>query len=166
MNLAISEFSLHDKVLSKNEELPVTIKSGLADLTVRAEIQRRDLVADVRAALKSADLATGPPKEGDAISRALAGALAEVRDITMTAQVHGPMADYQLELSSNLDQILKQAAAKTIKAQTAGFAQELQAGITAKVDGPLAAATTSFTDFSGIAGELTDRQQTGANLLR
>jgi hypothetical protein len=41
----------------------------------------------------------------------------------------------------------------------------LQAGITAKVDAPLAAAATSFTDFSGIAGELTNRQQTGANLL-
>jgi uncharacterized protein (TIGR03545 family) len=166
MNLAISEFALHDEVLSRSENLPVTIRSGLADLTARAVIQPRDIVAEVRASLKAADLATTPPQEGDAIARALAGALAEVHDITMTAQVRGTMADYRLELSSNLDQILKQAAAKTIKEQTAGFARELREGIMAKVDGPLAAATTSFTDFAGIDKELATRLQTGTNLLR
>jgi hypothetical protein len=80
--------------------------------------------------------------------------------------VTGTIDNYEIKLSSNLDKILKQAVANTIKSQTARFEQDLQDGVMAKVKGPLAAASGSFSDFGGISKELTARLQAGGNLLQ
>ncbi len=165
VNLEISGYTLDKMVLSSSESLPVTINQGLADLAVQAEVQQRNINATIQAQLKSVSFATIPPQQGNAISQAIAGALADVKNLTATAKVTGTLDDYQLQLSSDLDNLLKQAAASAIKSQTAKFEQKLKEAVMEKTKGPLADATGSFADFGGISEELTARLQSAGNLL-
>lgn len=165
VNLELIDFVLKKAVLSDDENLPVTINSGLVDLSVQVVLQQRDLNADVLANLKSANFTAAPPQQSDAISQAIAGALSDITNVSARAKVTGTIDDYSIELSSDLDNILKQAVASTIKSQTARFEQDLKDGVMAKVKGPLAAATGSFSDFGSISKELTARLQASGNLM-
>ncbi|MCK4839654.1 MAG: hypothetical protein KAS94_12705, partial [Desulfobulbaceae bacterium] len=142
-----------------------TINSGLVDLSVQAVLQQRDINAKVDAKLKSANFISAPPQQSDAISRAITRALSETTNLTAKAKITGTIDDYDIQLSSDLDSILKQAVANTIKNQTARFEQDLKDGVMDRAKGPLAAATGSFSDFGTISKELTDRLQAGGKLL-
>ena len=165
VNLEILGYGLGKTVLSDDENLPVTIDGGVVDLSVQAVFQQQDINADVTAKLKSANFTTAPPQQSDAISQAITRALADITNLTAKAKVTGTIDAYDIQLSSDLDKILKQAVANTIKNQTARFEQDLKDGVINQANGPLAAATGSFSDFDGISKELTARLQAGSNLL-
>jgi uncharacterized protein (TIGR03545 family) len=165
VNLEIIGYGLGKTVLSDDENLPLTINSGLVDLAVQAVFQQQDINAEVAAKLQSANFTAAPPQQSGVISQAIAGALSNTTNLTASARITGTLDDYNIELRSDLDNILKQAVANTIKGQTARFKQDLKDGVMDKVKGPLAAATGSFSDFGSIARELTARLQVGDNLL-
>jgi len=165
VNLAINGYAIKKMTLSSSESLPLTIDSGQADLTVQAEVQNRQINGEVQAQLQSATIETAPAQQGDAISQALASALADVSNVSVKAKVTGTLDDYKMALSSNLDSLLKQAAGKAIRSQTAKFEQQLKEAVMEKAKGPLADATGSFADFGGISEELTARLQAGGKLL-
>jgi len=165
VNLGINGYTLDKMALSTSRSLPVTIAKGQADLTVTAVVRQRQLNGEARASLKSATLTTTRPEDGNAISQALAGALSDISNVSVKAEVTGTLDDYNLQLSSNLDTILKQAAGNAIKTQTARFEQQLKEGVMEKVKGPLADASGSYGDFGGIAQELGSRVQIGSSLL-
>jgi uncharacterized protein (TIGR03545 family) len=165
VNLEIIGYGLGETVLSDDENLPLTINSGLVDLAVQAVFQQHDINAELAAKLQSATFTAPPPQQSGVISQAIAGALSNTTNLTASARITGTIDDYNIELSSDLDSILKQAVANSIKGQTARFKQDLKDGVMDKVKGPLAAATGSFSDFGSIAKELTTRLQVGDNLL-
>ncbi|MDA3785463.1 MAG: TIGR03545 family protein [Deltaproteobacteria bacterium] len=165
VNLAINGYAVNNMVLSSTESLPVTIASGLADFMAQAVVEQRQVNAQVQAQLKAANFAITPVQPDNAISQALAGALADVSKAGVKARVTGTVDDYQVQLSSDLDSLLKEAAANAVKSQTARFEQQLQESIRAKTKGPVADAANSFGDFSALAEELKARLQASRQLL-
>jgi hypothetical protein len=119
----------------------------------------------VQTSLKAATI-TVPTQQGTAISQAIAGALSGITNASASAKIMGTIDDYTIKISSDLDDILKKVVDKAIKKQTARFKQDLQDGVMTRTKGPLANASGSFTDFGGIAKELTARLQAGGNLLK
>lgn len=164
-NVEITGYSVAETTLSANENLAVAIESGRLDLSIQAILAQNNVNADVRADLQSVKFTTGNEKQDSNASQAIATALSGINNVSGKAAVTGTLANYQIKLSSDLDKILKQAMARTINDQTAKFEQKLKEGILAQVDGPLSAATSDFSALGNIAKELTDRLQTGGNLL-
>lgn len=166
LNLRINGYSLKKAPLSDDAAFPVTLDSGLVDLSVRSKLRRQDIDANVMANMRSVKLLADISQQSDAVYKAVAGALSGVSNVSATAKVTGTIDDYTVNLRSDIDTILKQAIGNTLKKQTAKFEKELKNAVMAQVKGPLAGATNSFSGLGGISNELTDRLQIGGNLLR
>ncbi|MDT8335116.1 MAG: TIGR03545 family protein [Desulfurivibrionaceae bacterium] len=166
LNLAIQGYSIQKIELSDNDTLPLAIESGLADLEGQAVLQGNKIGANLQVRFSSARFIVDSSRSGSAVTRALAEALAEISNFTAQVEIDGEIDDYTMRISSDLDQVLKNAVSRTINKKTADFARDLKENITAKVGEPLAAAESAFTDFGNISEIIAARLQMGDNLLR
>lgn len=165
MNIAIEGYSIAEGTTGAAENKPATITGGLLDLSAQVVLQQQAVNANIQANLKEANFSGSTDQPGDIASQAITAALSGVSNVSVKAVISGTMANYKIELSSDLDKILKQAVANTIKDQTAKFEQTLKDGVMAQVKDPLAAAGGSFSDFGNISQELKARLQAGSSLL-
>ena len=69
----------------------------------------------------------------------------------------GTLDDYDVQVSSDLDRILQNAAGKMVKKLAARFGADLQAAISAKITEPMKELQASLGGFKGIVGDLTNR---------
>lgn len=165
INVEIEDYSLARARSGEDQTTPATISGGLLDLSAQAVLQQEDITAAIEAKLKEAEFTPDPGQQSDVTSRIIAEAMSKTNTFSVRAKVSGTIASYKIKIDSDLDKILKEAVAATIKTQTAKFEQQLNTGIMAKVKGPLAAAKGSYADFGDIAKELTSRMEAGDRLL-
>ena len=71
-----------------------------------------------------------------------------------------------MQIRSELDRLLKDAAGKMVKNLAASFGKDLQSAISAKVAEPLKSLTGSFSGLDSIGGDLTSRLGKENNLLK
>ena len=166
LNIQISGYSLKKTVLSDDVHFPVTLDSGLIDLSVRTVLRRQNIDARLNTTMKSLKLQTDSTQHSDAVYKAVTGVLSDINSLSASAEVTGTLDDYDVKLRSDIDHMLKQAIGKTMKNQTAAFEKELKTAVMTKVKEPMAGATNGFSGLENISNELTDRLQLGGNLLR
>jgi len=102
---------------------------------------------------------------GAVLVEALSDALAEVREIELKGKIKGTVDDYDIELSSNLDRVLKDALGKQVAKQTARFREQLEAGINEKAKGPIEEAKGKLNAFGYIGDTIEGLRKDSGNLL-
>ncbi len=158
---AITSYRLRDVALSAAKNLPIDLNNGLADLNITARLENDLLDAKIEMIMKSTELAVGTDADDNALLKALKSALADVNRFTLTAKVTGPLNDYLIKVTSDLDQVLKQALGRQVDNLTADFKDQLREGVMQKIKGPLAETNGSMSGFDGIADEIASRLNLG-----
>ena len=166
VNGAVKGYNMQDLVLSDKAELPVTLASAAADINVRALLSGDTVSANLMATLTSVKLTGGPQEGAGPVAKAISSALSDISRFTVNADVAGTLEDYDIQLSSDLDRVLKEAAGKTVQKQAAQLESELKSAVFAKVDGPLGEVRDSLGGLDVIGDELTNRLNLGNGLLR
>ncbi len=167
LTLQLRDYEVRKTTLSSAKQFPVTLASALADLSVGAKLRNRDVDATVLTSIKAATFTTDKAaQEGNLLSQALADAVAGVNRVEVKAVITGPVDDYSVGVSSDLDGVLKGAVSKTLTKQSAQFEQELKDAVMTKVKGPLAEATAGYGGLGSISDELAKRLQIGGSLLK
>ena len=166
VNGAVKGYSVQDLVLSDKAELPVTLAGAVADLNVRALLSGDTVSANLTATLTSVKLTGGPQEGAGPVAKAISSALSGISRFRVNADVTGILEDYDIQLSSDLDRVLKEAAGKTVQKQAAQLESELKSAVFAKVNGPLGEARDSIGGLDAIGDELTNRLNVGNGLLR
>ena len=166
VNGAVKGYNMQDLVLSDKAELPVTLASAAADINVRALLSGDTVSANLMATLTSVKLTGGPQEGAGPVAKAISSALSDISRFTVNADVAGTLEDYDIQLSSDLDRVLKEAAGKTVQKQAAQLESELKSAVFAKVDGPLGEVRDRLGGLDVIGDELTNRLNLGNGLLR
>ena len=150
-------YELNNLVLSKDAKWPVALTSGLGDMTMNAELKGQALTAYGGAQLSGLHLSAGQEGDTNPLTKSLSSAVKDISQLALQADVKGTLDQYDVNLSSDLDRILQDAAGKMVNDLAAKFGAELQSAISAKITKPLNELKSNLSGFEGIAGDLTER---------
>ncbi|MSR24294.1 MAG: TIGR03545 family protein [Nitrospiraceae bacterium] len=162
--LNVRGYRLLNLALSTDDSLPVSVKEAWTDLDLKADLRGEALDADLAATLQSVRITTGTKPDAGAVAKAVAAALSDVKSLHVKADITGTVKQYDVRLSSDLDQVLKQALGKQMQEQVNKFEGQLRTAIAEKVNKPLGDLKSSFGGLTGIGDELNARLQQAGGL--
>ncbi len=159
----LKEYRLEKITLSDSKDMPVSIENASSDMTGEAKLENDGIEVQFAAMMKSVTF--GGMREGsDTVSDILISALSEISEFTVEARAQGTLKDYDVSLSSDLDNSMKNALSKAMKKQSARFEGELRKGILSKVESPMNGLQGEYGGFEAIGDELAKRLETGSDL--
>ncbi len=161
MTIAVQQYRVNDLKLSATDNLPLTLKKGLANLNLTASIDEEILDAHIQVTMDTAELEAGNKTSGNKLQQALHAALADVSTFSVNARVTGPLDNYKVKMTSDLDKILKNAVGRQMKALTNEFQNTLRAGISDKIKGPMADTSDRMSGLDSITQEISSRLDLG-----
>ena len=161
VTVTVKQYRIKDLNVSESEDLPIVLKNGLAHLNLFASLQEDMLDVDVKLILDAVVLESGKEMDGNQLQQALHNALADVSSFSINAEVTGPLDNYNVKITSDLDRVLKNAIGKQIKGLSDEFQDKLRAGIQDKIKGPLGEATGSMSGLDNINQEIASRMKLG-----
>ena len=164
-NVVIRGYDISEMDLSFDAVLPIVLKRGTADLEVRVIIAGETLKANSLTSLQSVNIGT-PNEETSSLMKALISAISDMKALDLKAEISGTIQDYDLKLSSDLDNVLKDVVKKQVKAQAVQFEKRLQSLIQEKVGGSMADLETFIGGLGSIGSELTARSYFGDELFK
>ena len=150
-------YRIDDFILSEGGSMPLAFRKGLADLSINLNIRDFKFDAGFRAALSGLELAAGRPDEDNPFLKAAASALSDVKGFGLNAAAQGTVDNYSLNISSDLDRVLRESAGRVIARKAAAFQAELEEEINRKVAAPLSQARGQLSSLTGIQQELDKR---------
>ncbi len=165
-NVLIRGYDISDMDLSSDAELPIVLKRATADLEARVTIAGETLKANSLTSLQSVNMGTPNEEETNSLMKALTSAISDMKAFDLKAEISGTIQDYDLKLSSNLDNVLKDAVKKQVKAQAVQFEKRLKSVIQEKVGGSMADLETSLGGLGSIDSELKARSHFGDELFK
>jgi uncharacterized protein (TIGR03545 family) len=164
--LNVRGYRLLDLALSTDENLPISVQEAWTDFDLKAGLRGDALNAGLAATLQSVKIAVGAKPDAGAIAKAVASALSDVKGLHLKADVAGTVKQYDIRVSSDLDQVLKQALGRQMQEQTGKFESQLRAAIAEKAAKPLGDLKTGFGSLAGVGDELTSRIQQAGSLTK
>jgi uncharacterized protein (TIGR03545 family) len=159
-------YELNNVVLSQDAKWPVALMRGLGDVKMNAELKGLALTAQGAAQLSSLQLSAGQEGDTNPLTISLSSAMKDISQLSLQADVKGTLAQYDVNLSSDLDHILQNAAGKMVNDLAAKFGAELQSAISAKIAEPMQELKKNLAGFDDIAGDLTERVTQHNDLLK
>jgi uncharacterized protein (TIGR03545 family) len=170
VSLTADDYRLTDLELARTGENAdawvVHLTQGRVDGGANFKRKGDALQGTVVAAFKDVKLNAAAPAASGRLGETVADILDDVRIFRLDASVTGTTADYDLQLTSNLDQVIGQAVIQQIGGQLAKFEGDLQAAIAEKVSGPLQELKKSVGGLDALTTELTGRLNVGNDLLK
>jgi len=154
------------KVGQKNGQRPVYLEKGLADLAFTAAVVSGRIDAQLQAAVSSASIATAKTVGDGQLGQTLQEALAGISAFDLQAGIEGDLDEYRVSLSSNIDDMLKDAIGKQLKKKAGVFEKNLNNAILEKTREPLAKASGQMSGLDSIENELTSRLGLGDAVLK
>jgi uncharacterized protein (TIGR03545 family) len=124
-----------DLILSESENLPVILRQGSGTLAASVIMKGEALEGYVRLDLSSVALETGAVGDST-LARAIKSALQGVEKFSLAADVGGTLMDPEVQLSSDLDGILKEAVGQAAREE----ADRLETGLRNAVEERMAPA--------------------------
>ena len=144
---AMRGFRLQNLVLSDSKTLPVALQDALVDLDVNGDFTSA-LKGRFTANINSAKMNVGGEGGSNILVTAVRQALSKVSKFQLTGDISGTLEDYKLNLSSDLDGVLKNAVGSVVKEQSAKLEQQLKAAIQERTGGQLKELQTSFSGLN------------------
>ena len=154
IDLLISGYNLNNVILSDSADFPVKLKKASTDIYVNTVIKKERFNSDLKADFKAVKLMSDVGQGAGRVKKALASTLSEVKSFNLKADLAGGKDDYQMKLSSNLDDILQRSVGNMVKKESARFEKELKLALSEKVKGPLKELEADMEDFDKIEKKL------------
>jgi uncharacterized protein (TIGR03545 family) len=164
--LNVRGYRLSDVALSADDSLPVSVKEARGDVDLKAGLRGEALNADLAVTLQSVHIAAGVKPDADAVARVVSSALSDIKSLHVKAEITGTVEHYDVRLSSDLDQVLKQALGRQMQEQAGKFESQLRAAIAEKVNKPLGDLKAGFGGLTGIGDDLTARLNQATGLTK
>ncbi|MFP4446370.1 MAG: TIGR03545 family protein [Desulfosudaceae bacterium] len=166
LNVRARGWGITDLAVSRDQAFPVILDQGRVDSRLEAAIEKRVLSSQADFAVSDADFSLVEKESSNALEQSVAAALADISRFSIQAKVSGPLDDYRVSVSSDLDKVMKKAVSGVVADQAKEFENRLQAVIAEKTDGPLAELRSQVNGLGGIEKELTQRLNIGQNVLQ
>ncbi len=147
------------------EAAPVSLKQGLADLDLKALLSGPKVDAKLGSRVRQVQMVVGDKVASGPVGEAIAGALADIKAFSLDATIAGTQEQYDLQLASDIDQVLKKALGKQVQAQAAKLEGQLRTAIQEKVNAQLGELKGNLGGFDALLQELATRANLGQEAL-
>jgi len=163
--LTVKGLGLENLSLIDDNVLPLALRQATGNLNLNLETVGNVLDAALKANFSSVEFDAQTVGEA-AMAEALQKALAGIDQFSLNADIAGTLQAYTVDISSDLDKILKSAVGQLVKKEVAKFRAKLEQKISAQLQGPMQQAQSSLSGLGGIETELANRLNLGDNLLK
>jgi uncharacterized protein (TIGR03545 family) len=157
IKVLLQGYQTKDLSLSPSSDFPVRLVDGVTNLDLQAVLRKKLIDADLTATFKSTRFELGKKEESNPLLAAVASALSDVSSFRVKAKVSGPIENYQVEVSSDLDDQIKKGVSSQLQKYASKFEKDLSSAVLQKVGGPLQGAKGSLGDLDSIGKELQNR---------
>ncbi len=164
--LNIKGLVLEDLSLVREDSFPLTLKKATGDLILNLETVGNAIDAGLKAEFGAVRFLADAGEPQTAIAEAIGSAISGVERFTLNAEVVGTLDAYTLDVTSDLDKVLKSSVGNLVNAEAAKFQAALKEQITYRLQGPVAKTQGSLAGLSGIEDELSKRLNLGDDLLK
>ena len=145
LNFDFKNIKIIDLALSGDQSLPLTMTQANVDTTGSATFSTGSILSNAEIAFKNVKISSSA-KTGFAAEVALA--LKSIQHFNINSFITGPPADLDIRLKSNLDQQLKRAFSKRLKAKRKEFEQKLKAQLEEKLQQALSKHNIHIKDWN------------------
>ena len=145
LNFDFKNIKIVDLALSGDQSLPLTMTQANVDTTGSATFSTDSILSNAEIAFKNVQISSSA-KTGFAAEVALA--LKSIQHFNINSFITGPPADLDIRLKSNLDQQLKRAFSKRLKAKRKEFEQKLKAQLEEKLQQALSKHNIHIKDWN------------------
>lgn len=164
--LSIKGLNLKDLPLVREGSLPLALEQATSNLNLNLETAGKKLDGALTADFDTVRFLTEPGEQKTAITTAIGSALSGIDRFSLSAAINGTLEAYTVDVTSDLDRVLKSAVGNLVKKEAARFQAALEEQVTTRLQGPLAQAEGSLAGLGGIDSELTRRMNIGDDLLK
>jgi uncharacterized protein (TIGR03545 family) len=141
------------------------IKGGLANINGQLKItNENDLDGNFKAELESISLSI-PKQDGNELANTIADSLSAIDRINITVSIRGTIENYQLDIQSNLNDIISGAVKNALAGKMKGFEDSLMKAIQQKAGGSITGANGSLSGLLGQNKILEENQSAYGGLL-
>jgi uncharacterized protein (TIGR03545 family) len=141
------------------------IKGGRANINGQLKItNENDLDGNFKAELERISLSI-PKQDGNELANTIADSLSAIDRINITVSIRGTIENYQLDIQSNLNDIISGAVKKALAGKMKGFEDSLMKAIQQKAGGSIAGANGSLSGLLGQNKILEENQSAYGGLL-
>ncbi|MCG8316796.1 MAG: TIGR03545 family protein [Pseudomonadales bacterium] len=167
LHLKVVDTALQDFQISKSESMNVLLKQALLNIDAEASIASlKSLNINFDSIFKSLELATQDAANSSKTQQTVIKALQDLSELSLVGNARGTVSDPELNLSSNLDDVLKAAFGDVIKEKTQAFKKELTSKLNAQLDEKMTPLKSKLQDAFGINAEIVEQQQLFAELRK
>lgn len=138
---------------------PVVLSDATVDVEASAQLKDGALQAEFNSNFKSVKLGADLKDSPGELEKILAAALTEVRHFTLKAQLQGSLREYDVQLHSDLDELLRDAMNKQFRARADKFIAQVKTQLDAKVQEARHELDAKFADLQGIGGIIEQRRK-------
>jgi uncharacterized protein (TIGR03545 family) len=136
MKLRIRDFRVENLAFAEFAGVPVTLVSGTGTLEAQAVFNQAGIFLDLNLAVDPARFSVQPGKGSGSIREALSSALERTVRFRVKASVRGTVKEYRINITSDLEEVLKEAVALEVKGQFAKVEDQVRSVMAAKLTGP------------------------------
>ena len=123
-------FRVQNLVLSESKDLPIALQDALVDFDLNGSFTQT-LKGRFTANINSARMNVGG-QDSNRLIAAVRSSLAKISSFSLSADIAGTLDNYSVNLSSDLDSVLKNAVGSVFKEQSDKLEQQLKAAIQEK----------------------------------
>jgi uncharacterized protein (TIGR03545 family) len=157
MKLRIKDFRVENVAISDFAGIPVTLVSGTGTLEAQAVFNQAGIFLDLNLAVDPARLSVEEGKGSESIREALSAALERTVRFSVKASARGTVNEYRINITSDLEDVLKEAVAVEVKGQFAKVEDQVRSVMAAKLTGPFREVRANMEALEGVAHDLENR---------
>ena len=164
VRLSLDGYRLQDLALGP-DVLAVTLKEGILDTGLTAAISPGSLSADIDGTARAVDFLVQESGEAPDLRAAFSDAFSRISSFTFGAGVSGAPNDYEMSLSSSLDQVFRGVVDSFVRDQAARFEAQVRTRLEREAREPLESLKTRASALERIGEELASRISLAETLL-
>ena len=165
LNMRIKGYQLQDMNLSDQQEMPLTLKEGLMNLTLNSQLKGEAVKIKTVANFESVKFTIRGKKADSLFAQTISSTLSGITRFSLMVDITGTIDNYETDISSDIDQIMKKAVGNLVKKESASLERKLRSAVYAKVNGPSDDLKLNFSRLVSINNELISRLDLGKDAL-
>ncbi|HYR02885.1 MAG TPA: TIGR03545 family protein, partial [Syntrophobacteria bacterium] len=154
MKLRFKDFRVENLAVSEFAGVLVTLVSGTGTLEAQAVFNQAGIFLDLNLALDSARFSVEQGKASAAVREALSSALGRTQRCSLKASARGTVKEYRINITSDLEDVLKEAVAVEVKGRYAKIEDQVRSVMAAKLTGPFREVRANMEALEGVARDL------------
>jgi len=166
LSFSMKDSQLQNLALSQSDSLALLINQALLNLDVKASIESLSTVdLNLEGIFSNLDLTlAGDGRES--WQKTLAQSLSSLGKLTLNGSAQGPLQDPELDISTNLNGIMKQALSAEIKQRSQALRQQLQGELSTALDDQLQSLQDDMEGLQGVSGQAGARVKEFESMLK